>query len=55
LGLATAESLQLRLGQLLVNLYLKPKLIYMTLSLSLYPISMVSATSDLSKMEPYKK
>jgi len=31
LGLATAESLQIRLGQLLVNLYKKPKLIFMTL------------------------
>jgi len=40
LGLATAESLQLRLGQPLLNLYISQKLIFMTLSPSMYPISM---------------
>jgi len=38
LGLPTPESVWLRWGKLLVNLYLNPKLIFMTLSPSIYPI-----------------
>jgi len=41
LGLALAESLQLRWRQLLVNLYKNIKLIFMTLSPSTYPTSML--------------
>jgi len=44
LGLATAESLQRRWGQLLVNKYINPKLIFMTLSTSIYPISVTFST-----------
>jgi len=40
LGLTTAESLQVRLDQLLVNLYINPKLIFMSLSPSIHPISL---------------
>jgi len=35
LGLPTAEFLRLRSGQLLINLYINPKLIFMTLSPSI--------------------
>jgi len=40
-GLPTAESGQLSWGQLLVNLYVSLKLIFMTLSPSMYLISMM--------------
>jgi len=40
LGLPTGESVRLRWGQLLLNLLITPKSILMTLSLSIYPISM---------------
>jgi len=36
LGLATAESLQFRFSQLLENLYINQKLVFMTLSIPLY-------------------
>jgi len=45
LGLVTAKSLQLRLGQLLVNLYINLKSVFMPLTPSMYPISMVQTHS----------
>jgi len=48
LSLPTAESVQLRWGQLLVNLYINPKLIFMTLSPSIYPISMALTRPNTS-------
>jgi len=44
-GLPTAESGHLSWGQLLVNPYISPKLIFMTLSPSMYPISMLQLES----------
>jgi len=40
MDLATAESLLLKCGHMLVNLFLNPKLIFSTLSTSIYLISM---------------
>jgi len=40
LGIPTAESVRLCHGHLLVNLYITPKSIFMTLSPSIYLISM---------------
>jgi len=51
-GLATAESLQLRRGQLFVNPYINPKLIFMTLSPSIYAISMLVPHFGLAFSQP---
>jgi len=45
LGLPTTESVRLRWGQLLVKLNLNPKLIFMTLSPSIFLISMINKIS----------
>jgi len=41
-GFTAAESVRLRWDQVLVNLYINPKLIFMTLSPSIYLISAAS-------------
>jgi len=57
LGLPTAEYVRLSWGQLLVNLYINPKSIFMTLSPSLNPISMIITyeSSDKKVLEEGKK
>jgi len=54
LGLPTAESLQVRWGQLLVNLYINPKLIFVTLSPSIELNSVVQTHATFDPGLPKK-